>query len=124
MPASSRDLIGRDFPPRRPASDITYLQTGEGWLYIATVIDLATRMVVGWAAGQPYAGLADHRRPAVNYVNAATGARATFVTPRALRLHGNFRLFGRVAAAASATPSPLSAAGPRRGSPELVLRAP
>lgn len=27
--------------------DITYLQTGSGWLYLATVIDLATRMVVG-----------------------------------------------------------------------------
>ena len=28
--------------------DITYLRTGEGWLYLATVIDLATRMVTGW----------------------------------------------------------------------------
>jgi transposase InsO family protein len=30
------------------AGDITYLKTGEGWLYLATVIDLTTRMVVGW----------------------------------------------------------------------------
>jgi putative transposase len=29
-------------------TDITYLKTGEGWLYLATVIDLATRMVTGW----------------------------------------------------------------------------
>lgn len=46
------DLIGRDFtataPGQRLVGDITYLKTGEGWLYLATVIDLATRMVVGW----------------------------------------------------------------------------
>ena len=47
------DLIGRDFaaggePGTRLVSDITYLRTEEGWLYLATVIDLATRMVIGW----------------------------------------------------------------------------
>jgi transposase InsO family protein len=46
------DLLGRDFtapaPGQRLVGDITYLKTGEGWLYLATVIDLATRMVVGW----------------------------------------------------------------------------
>ena len=46
------NLIGRDFtapaPGQRLVGDITYLKTGEGWLYLATVIDLATRMVVGW----------------------------------------------------------------------------
>ncbi len=49
---ASPDLIGRDFtavaPGTRLVGDITYLRTGEGWLYLATVIDLATRMVVGW----------------------------------------------------------------------------
>lgn len=30
-------------------SDITYIPTREGWLYLAVIIDLATRMVVGWA---------------------------------------------------------------------------
>jgi putative transposase len=60
-PVSSPDLIGRDFDPasgapgERLVGDITYLKTGEGWLYLATVIDLATRMVVGWQ-------LADHMR--------------------------------------------------------------
>ena len=60
-PMSSPDLIGRDFDPtssvpgERLVGDITYLKTGEGWLYLATVIDLATRMVVGWQ-------LADHMR--------------------------------------------------------------
>jgi putative transposase len=46
------DLIGRDFtaaaPGRRLVGDITYLRTDQGWLYLATVIDLCTRMVVGW----------------------------------------------------------------------------
>ena len=35
--------------------DITYIRTWEGWLYLATVIDLASRRVVGWA-------MADHMR--------------------------------------------------------------
>jgi putative transposase len=52
----SPDLIERDFtaglaggaPGTRLVGDITYLRTGQGWLYLATVIDLSTRMVVGW----------------------------------------------------------------------------
>jgi transposase InsO family protein len=59
QPVTSPDLIGRDFtaavPGTRLVGDITYLKTGEGWLYLATVIDLATRMVTGWQ-------LADHMR--------------------------------------------------------------
>lgn len=47
------DRIRRRFTPPLATStlvgDITYLKTGEGWLYLATVIDLTTRMVVGWA---------------------------------------------------------------------------
>ncbi len=42
------DLIGREFdaaePGTRLVGDITYLRTDQGWLYLATVIDLATRM--------------------------------------------------------------------------------
>ncbi len=56
-PVPAPDLIGRDFatggtPGARLVGDITYLKTGEGWLYLATVIDLATRMVVGWQTAQ------------------------------------------------------------------------
>ena len=36
-------------PDRVWAADITYIPTGEGWLYLAVVLDLATRRVVGWA---------------------------------------------------------------------------
>jgi transposase InsO family protein len=36
-------------PNQRWAGDITYLRTPEGWLYLAVVIDLFSRFVVGWA---------------------------------------------------------------------------
>ncbi|WP_369800604.1 IS3 family transposase [Alloactinosynnema sp. L-07] len=53
------DLINRDFtadaPGHKLVGDITYVPTREGWLYLATVIDIATRKVVGWAT-------ADHLR--------------------------------------------------------------
>ena len=57
------DLVGRQFNPPVATTtlvgDITYLRTGEGWLYLATVIDLTTRMVVGWSmAGHMRASLA------------------------------------------------------------------
>src|SRR3954449_195836 len=58
-PTPAPDLLERDFTAEQPGTrlvgDITYLRTGEGWLYLATVLDLATRMVVGWQ-------LADHMR--------------------------------------------------------------
>jgi putative transposase len=47
------NLLGRQFRVTRPntvwLADITYLPTGEGWLYLAAVLDLATRKVVGWS---------------------------------------------------------------------------
>ena len=39
-------------PCTRLVGDITYLKTGQGWLYLATVIDLCTRTVVGWAISE------------------------------------------------------------------------
>jgi putative transposase len=55
----SPDLVGRDFTAAEPGtklvSDITYLPTLAGWWYLATVIDLATREVIGYA-------MADHHR--------------------------------------------------------------
>ncbi len=47
------DLLSRDFstgaPGERSCGDITYIPTGEGWLYLADVLDLGSRRVVGFA---------------------------------------------------------------------------
>jgi transposase InsO family protein len=47
------DRVQRTFRPAAPdrvwAADVTYLDTVEGWLYLAIVIDLHSRRVVGWA---------------------------------------------------------------------------
>ena len=59
--AAAIDLIKRSFGAgtieinRAWCGDITYVRTWEGWLYVATVIDIASRRVVGWA-------MADHMR--------------------------------------------------------------
>ena len=53
------NLLQRQFattgPNRVWLADLTYIRTGEGWLYLAVVLDLYTRRVVGWA-------MADHMR--------------------------------------------------------------
>jgi len=36
-------------PDRVYVSDITYIATAQGWLYLAMVLDLFSRQVVGWA---------------------------------------------------------------------------
>jgi len=47
------NVLARDFDPSGPneswCADITYIPTGEGWLYLAVVEDLFSRMVVGWS---------------------------------------------------------------------------
>ena len=52
------DLVSRDFSAGKPGEkmvgDITYIPTWEGWLYLALVIDCATRMIVGWAMDDNY----------------------------------------------------------------------
>jgi putative transposase len=52
------DLVSRDFtadvPGQKMVGDITYIHTWEGWAYLATVIDCATRKVVGWAIDDNY----------------------------------------------------------------------
>ena len=59
--AKTADLLGRDFAPQSHAidtawcGDISYVRTHESWAYVATVIDLSSRRVVGLA-------MADHLR--------------------------------------------------------------
>jgi len=51
--APAPNVLDRDFAVgpinRRWVGDITYVPTGEGWLYLAAVLDLGSRRVVGWA---------------------------------------------------------------------------
>ena len=50
------NVLARDFdaahPNERWSTDITYLWTWEGWLYLAVVLDLFSRRVVGWPSGR------------------------------------------------------------------------
>jgi putative transposase len=47
------NVLGRDFDPPGPnvawSADITYVPTADGWLYLAVVEDLFSRMIVGWS---------------------------------------------------------------------------
>lgn len=53
------NLLQQNFSATRPdevwLADITYVETGEGWLYLALVMDLFARLIVGWS-------MADHLR--------------------------------------------------------------
>ncbi|CAA9309402.1 MAG: Mobile element protein [uncultured Gemmatimonadaceae bacterium] len=57
--APAPNLVAREFVARAPnrlwIGDITYVPTGEGWLYLAVLVDVYSRRVVGWA-------MADHLR--------------------------------------------------------------
>ena len=72
-------------------ADITYVPTREGWLYLAVVLDLASRLVVGWSMGEtlesqlaidalesalkrrrPAAGLLHHSDRGVQYASTST----------------------------------------------------
>lgn len=72
MPA--HDLIGRHFtaaaPGQKLAGDITYIPADEGWLYLATWLDLATREIVDYS-------MADHHRASlvVDALGMAAGRR-------------------------------------------------
>ncbi len=86
------NLLERRFAAERPdavwLADISYIPTGEGWLYLAAIKDMATREIVGWSmadhlrAGlceqallmalqrrQPGAGLIDHSDRGVQYAS-------------------------------------------------------
>lgn len=49
----AENVLNRDFSAARPGekwvSDLTYIRTGSGWVYLTTVIDLADRKVIGWS---------------------------------------------------------------------------
>jgi putative transposase len=51
----AENVLDRQFEPEAPnqawTADITYVATGEGWLYLAAVEDLYSRRIVGWSMG-------------------------------------------------------------------------
>jgi transposase InsO family protein len=76
------NLLHRDFsapaPNRKWVTDITFIDTAEGWLYLAPVLDLFSRRVVGWA-------MADHMETSL--VEAALGMALARRHPAAGWLH-------------------------------------
>jgi putative transposase len=96
---AATDLVERQFRPNSPnlvwVADITYLRTGEGWLYLAAVQDAYSRQVVGWsmathmratlvvdalkmalARRRPGPGLIHHSDQGSQYVSLAFGRAA------------------------------------------------
>lgn len=76
------NLVDRDFsataPDEKWTSDITYIPTREGWLYLAVVLDLFSRRVVGWAMSarmtsslvlDAFKMAVRHRRPAIGLIH-------------------------------------------------------
>jgi putative transposase len=52
----AKNILSRDFAPQGPnmvwAGDITYVWTEEGWLFLAVLLDLFSRKVIGWAMNE------------------------------------------------------------------------
>jgi putative transposase len=76
------NLLARDFAAAAPnriwLADITYVPTGEGWLYLAAIMDLFSRKIVGWAmrdhlrtelASSALAMALQRQRPAVGLIH-------------------------------------------------------
>jgi len=78
------NLLQRQFTVTRPnkawVTDITYIRTWQGWLYVAVVIDLFSRKVVGWSAGPTV-----HRELVLNAVLMAVHRRR----PRGTLIHSD-----------------------------------
>jgi putative transposase len=84
-PIDAPDLIGQDFTAHQPntrwCGDITYVQTVDGWVYTATVIDLHSRKVVGYA-------VADHLRTGL-IIEALAAAIVTRKPPSGVIFHSD-----------------------------------
>ncbi len=70
----AKNLLGQDFtadaPNQRWVADITYISTKQGWLYLAVVMDLYSRRIVGWSMGDRMS-----RRLVVDALKMAVDAR-------------------------------------------------
>ncbi len=78
MPVSN-NVLNREFARARPnqawVSDITYIRTGSSWLYLAAVLDLHSRKIVGWAMapGMPATLVCAALQMAISQRNPAPG---------------------------------------------------
>jgi putative transposase len=72
--ARAENLLDQDFsaqmPNERWASDITYIWTGQGWLYLAVVMDLYSRRIIGWSMSRR-----NNRHLVLNALNMALDQR-------------------------------------------------
>ena len=62
----AQNHLNREFTPEGPntswVADITYIYTQEGWLYLATIMDLFSRKIIGWSLkGEVNQGIGDSR---------------------------------------------------------------
>jgi len=97
----SPNLVKRRFKAKRPnacwLSDITYIPTREGWLYLAAVLDLYSRAIVGWGMSHTLGGklaadalnMAIARRGAPEIVHSDRGSTyATWAYRDIIKKHG------------------------------------
>ena len=84
--AVAKNLIEQDFTAKRPnqrwAADITYVSTHQGWLYLAVVMDLYSRKIIGWSMDRWMS-----RHLAINALRMAIDARQ----PEGLLIHHSDR---------------------------------
>lgn len=81
----AENLLQRDFTAEKPnekwVGDVTYVRTNEGWLYVAAILDLYSRRVVGWSASE--------RNDAELVVKALRQALETRRPPNGLLMHSD-----------------------------------
>ena len=81
----AENLLNRQFTATRPnekwVSDITYVPTDEGWLYVAGILDLYGREVIGWAMGERMT-----KRLVIDCLKQANTRRSN---PRSVLLHSD-----------------------------------
>jgi putative transposase len=81
----AENILNREFDAEKPnqkwVSDITYIATDEGWLYLAGIVDLCGREVAGWAMGDRMT-----KELVIRCLNQARGRRSN---PRGVLIHSD-----------------------------------
>ena len=94
-PSASACIFTATEPGSRLVGDITYIPTRQGWLYLAVVVDLFSRAVIGWQlGGSLHASLVtgllgpnSNAHGPNEFLHIPTGKRVTEVVARALAAH-------------------------------------